>query len=228
MADGLKLGVLASGRGTDLQSLLDASGEGRIRSRVVVVVSDDPQAKALERARRNGIAAVPLPVSEGLSADARRKEHEERMAKVLAEHGVDLVVLAGYMRILSPYLLRKYPQKVINIHPALLPSFRGTHGQQQAVEWGVRVSGCTVHFVDEDVDHGPVLLQAALALDAKETEETLSRRILAVEHQLLPRAVYLIEQGRATVEGRRVRLDPDESWTHRYPALPGVLYGYGY
>lgn len=227
MAKGLKVGVLASGRGTDLQSLLDASNEGRIQSRVVVVVSDNPQAKALERARSSGIAPIHVPVPTDAKGDERRRRHDAEVAKALDQHGVELVVLAGYMRILGREFVQHYRGRLINIHPALLPSFPGVEGQRQALEWGVRLSGCTVHFVDEAVDHGPILLQAALSVGS-DTVEALSRRILAIEHQLLPRAVHLLEGGRAKLVDRRVQLDPDETWTKMYPTLPGVLYGYGY
>lgn len=228
MGKGLRLGVLASGRGSDLQSLIDAAAEGRIASRVVVVISDDPGAKALARARDNKVLAEAIPPPIEGATDARRRAHDARIAEALDRNRVDLAVLAGYMRILTPDLVRKYYGRLINIHPALLPSFPGTHGQRQALERGARLSGCTTHYVDEQVDHGPILLQAALPVTDQDTEETLSKRILAVEHQLLPRSVHLIEQGRAKIEGHRVRLDPDESWTRKYPTLPGVLYGHGY
>ncbi len=228
MAAALRLAVLASGRGTDLQSLLDASADGRIASRVVVVASDVADAKALDRARRAGVAAEAVVPAPKLPPPERKAEQEGHLVQVLETYRVDLVVLAGYMRLLSAAFVRRFPNRIVNIHPALLPSFPGVQAQKQALDWGVGVAGCTTHLVDELTDHGPIVLQAALAVKAGETEEELSRRILAVEHQLLPRTVHLIEQGRVRVEGRRVRVDPDTSWTTKYAVLPGVLYGPGY
>jgi phosphoribosylglycinamide formyltransferase 1 len=228
MTNGLRLGVLASGRGSDLQSLLDANAQGRIASRVSVVLSDVASARAVERARGAGIPAEALEPRADLRGPERRDEHEARLLKVLAHHRVDLVVLAGYMRLVSATFVAAYPNRIVNIHPALLPAFPGLHSQKQALDYGVRLAGCTTHFVDEQTDHGPILLQAALPVQPNETEESLSRRILEVEHQILPRTIHLLEQGRVHVEGRRVRLDPDASWTTRYPTLPGVLYGPGY
>lgn len=228
MRKGLRVGVLASGRGSDLQSLIDAHAANRILSRVVVVVSDNAEAKALQRARDHGLPAeAVLPPKDG-TQETRRRRHEEAVAVVLERHKVELVVLAGYMRILSRFLVRRYAGRLINIHPGLLPSFPGTNAQKQALDRGVRIAGCTVHFLDEEVDHGPILLQAAVPVLAEDSADALSRRILEVEHELLPRSVHLIEQGRARVEGRRVRLDPDESWARKYPTQPGVLYGPGY
>jgi len=226
--DGLRLGVLASGRGSDLQSLLDAHGAGRIRSRVGVVVSDKADARALLRAREHDVPAEAIVPDATLLGADRRRHHEERVAKILAHYKVDLVVLAGYMRLLSPDFVGRFPNKIVNIHPALLPSFPGLHGQKQALDWGVRIAGCTTHFVDERTDHGPVLLQAAVAVDIGETEDSLSRRILELEHQILPRTIHLLEQGRVRVEGRRALVDPDESWTRRFPVIAGALYGQGY
>ena len=138
------------------------------------------------------------------------------------------MVLAGYMRILTPLLIRRFPGRIINIHPALLPSFRGAHGQQQALDAGVKVAGCTTHFVDEEVDHGPIILQAAVPIRPDDTEASLSSRILNVEHQLLPRTVHLLEQEKVHLDGRRVRIDADSSWKTVLPRLPDVLYGDGY
>lgn len=224
----LRLAVLASGRGSDLQSLLDARRDGRIESSVVVVVSDVAGAKAVERARKAGVPAETLVPDPSLKGAERRRHLEERVDKVLSHFRVDLVVLAGYMRLVSPEFVRRYPHRIVNIHPALLPSFPGLHAQRQALDAGARVAGCTTHLVDEHVDHGPILLQAAVAVHDGDTEETLGRRILDVEHQILPRTIHLLEQGRVHVEGARVRIDADESWTRKYPTLPGVLYGAGY
>lgn len=228
MGTGLRIGVLASGRGSDLQSLMDAHAEERIASRVVVVVSDNHEAKALDRARGAGIPAEVVLPPAGLPAEARRRAHEEQIAKILDHYRVQLVVLAGYMRLVTPTFVKRYAERIINIHPALLPSFPGLHAQTQALEWGVRIAGCTTHFVDEQTDHGPIVLQAAVPVHPDDTPDSLSERILRVEHQLLPRTVHLLEQGRVRVDGRRVHVDPDESWTRRYPTLPDVWYGPGY
>lgn len=223
-----RVAVLASGRGTDLQSLLDAQQEGRIDSRIVAVGSDNPDAKALDRARSHDVAAFEVPPDpDRRGADARR-DQESRLRDRLEEHDPDLVVLAGYMRVLSPEFVHAYHHKIINIHPALLPSFPGLNGQKQALAWGVRIAGCTTHFVDQEVDHGPIILQAAVPVRPDDDEDALSRRILAAEHQILPRTVHLWEQDRLTVDGRHVRIDADESWTRRYQTIPGVLYGPGY
>jgi phosphoribosylglycinamide formyltransferase 1 len=141
---------------------------------------------------------------------------------------VELVVLAGYMRILSPLLIRAFAGKIVNVHPALLPSFPGVHAQKQALDYGVRIAGCTTHFVDEKVDHGPNILQAAVRVKPEDTEESLSLRILAAEHQILPRTIQLLEEGRVKVEGRHVRLDAHDSWTRRLPMLDDTFYGPGY
>lgn len=151
----LKLGVLASGRGSNLQAILDSAASGSLKGKaeVVVVISDKKDAKALERAREAGVEAVFLDASE-----KSREEYDRETVAELRKHGVELVVLAGYMRLLSPFFVHAFKNKIVNIHPALLPSFPGTHGQRDAVEWGVKVSGCTVHFVDEELDHGPIVL----------------------------------------------------------------------
>jgi phosphoribosylglycinamide formyltransferase 1 len=228
MSRARRVAVLASGRGTDLQSLLDAAHDGRITSRIVLVLSDKTDAKALERARKAGIASAAISPSDELKGDAKRKEHEARLIKEIDAHGAELVVLAGYMRILTPLFVRHYKGRLINVHPALLPAFPGAHGQQQALEWGARISGCTTHFVDEEVDHGPIILQAAVAVEPDDTADSLSRRILAAEHQILPRTVHLWETGALTIKGRRVIISAKDSWTKTHPTIPGVLYGPGY
>lgn len=224
----LRLGVLASGRGSDLQSILDAHADKRIQSQVVVVISDKADARALARARKLGIPAEALVPDAKLAKGTRAEEQEARLAKVLDHFRVDVVVLAGYMRLLSPAFVRRYPQRIVNIHPALLPAFPGLRAQRQALDWGVRIAGCTTHFVDEQTDHGPIILQAAVGVEPEDTEETLGRRILELEHQILPRTVHLLEQGRVRVEGRRTIVDGDASWKTKYPVLPGAQYGPGY
>jgi len=219
----IRVGVLASGRGTNLQSIIDHSESGRIDADVVVVISDKRDAYALERARKHGIPAYFVD-PKGKS----REEHEREIDKILREHNVDLVVGAGYMRILSPWFIRRWYGKIINIHPALLPSFKGTDGQGDALRYGVKITGCTTHFMDEEVDHGPIILQAAVIVKDDDTRESLAERILRVEHQLLPRTIQLFAEGRLKIEGRRVKILPGDSWKDKYETYPDVLYCEGY
>lgn len=199
----LSLGVLASGRGSNLQAILDAIAAGRCPARVAVVVSDRKDATALDRARAAGVPAVWLDPG----AHPDRAAFDGAVATVLARHGVDLVCLAGYLRVLSPVLVAGFRGRILNVHPALLPAFPGLHAQRQALRHGVKVTGATVHLVDEGVDTGPIVLQAAVPVREDDTEETLSARILAEEHHLYPEAIRLYAQGRLAVEGRRVRIE---------------------
>ncbi|MBU4532084.1 MAG: phosphoribosylglycinamide formyltransferase [Eubacteriales bacterium] len=199
----LKIGVLASGRGSNLQAILDATLDGRLPAEVAVVISDDPQAYALERARTHGI---PLHSVE-LAGKPSKQAYEEEIVRILREHGVGLVCLAGYMRIVSPVMLRAFPNRMINIHPSLLPSFPGLHAQRQALDYGVRFSGCTVHFVDEGVDSGPIIIQAVVPVLQDDTEDTLSARILEQEHRIYVEAVRLYALGKLTIKGRKVCYD---------------------
>lgn len=196
----LRIAVLASGRGTNLQAIIDAIAEGRLSGRVVAVISDNPHARALERAR---IAKIPARVIEP-SRYASKAEYESALAQCCLEHQAQVVALAGYMRILGAAFLERFPQRVVNIHPSLLPSFPGLKAQEQAIRYGVRYSGCTVHFVDEGVDSGPIILQAVVPVLPDDTEKSLSERILVQEHRIYPRALQLIAEGRLLVEGRRV------------------------
>jgi phosphoribosylglycinamide formyltransferase-1 len=196
------LGVLASGRGSNLQAILDAIAAGRCPARVAVVVSDRPGARALERARAAGIEAVAVDPQ----AHADRAAFDRAVHDVLVKHGVELVCLAGYMRLLSPGFVAAYPGRILNVHPALLPAFPGLHAQRQALARGVKVTGATVHFVDEGVDTGPIVLQVPVPVRDDDTEETLSARILAEEHRLFPEAIRLYAEGRLEIAGRRVRV----------------------
>jgi phosphoribosylglycinamide formyltransferase-1 len=198
----LRVGVLASGRGTNLQAILDAVEAGRCPARVVVVVSDRPLAAALDRARRASIDAVHVDPQ----AAADRAAFDQAIAAVLAKHDVELVCLAGYMRVLSPAFVAAYRHRILNVHPALLPAFPGLHAQRQALAHGVKVTGATIHFVDDGVDTGPVVMQAAVPVREDDTEASLSARIRAEEHRLFPEAIRLYAEGRLTVEGRRVRI----------------------
>ena len=185
-----RLGVLASGSGSNLQALLDACKSGALDARVALVICNVPGARCLDRAREAGVPALLLP-HQGL----QREEYDTKLVAALREHQVDLLCLAGFMRLITAVLLRAFPDRVLNIHPALLPSFPGMHGARQALAAGVRVAGCTVHFVDEGTDTGPILVQAAVPVLPGDTEETLQARIHAQEHQAYVRAVQLVLAG---------------------------------
>jgi len=196
----MRTAVLASGRGTNLQALLDAWERGELPVTFVGVGSDQPKAQALERARAKGIATRVFPREEYAS----RREQDQAILDWLTELGTELLLLAGYMRILGAEFIRQAKFPILNIHPSLLPAFPGLHAQRQALEYGVKVSGCTVHFVDEELDHGPIILQEAVKVRPDDTEESLSRRILEVEHRLYPKAVALVAQGKVRIQGRKV------------------------
>ncbi len=194
------LGVLASGRGSNLQAIIEAGEAGTIDALVVIVVSDVANARALELAQRYGIEAVFVDSR----LHATSEEFEAAVIDLLRKHEVELVCLAGFMRLLSPHFIRKYRDKIMNIHPALLPAFPGLHAQRQALRYGAKVSGCTVHFVDEGVDTGPIIIQAVVPVLDEDTEEALSARILTYEHQIYPRAIQLFAEGRLKMHDRRV------------------------
>jgi phosphoribosylglycinamide formyltransferase-1 len=196
----LRVGVLASGRGSNLQALLDASARPGFPARVVVVVSDREHPRALSRATEHGVTAVFLnPKDHG-----DREAYDVAISGVLREHQVGLVCLAGFMRLLSPRFVRAWTGRVMNIHPSLLPAFPGLAAQRQALEGGARITGATVHFVDEGLDTGPIILQSSVAVQPTDTEETLSARILVEEHRLYPEAVRLFAENRLKIVGRRV------------------------
>ncbi|TLY20899.1 MAG: phosphoribosylglycinamide formyltransferase [Nitrospirae bacterium] len=202
----LRVGVLASGRGSNLQAIIDAIEAGTLTARIAVVVSNKQDAQALERARRHGMPGVFLdPAPYKARADGR-EAYDRAVLEVLQKHDVELVALAGYMKIVTRVLIAAYPNRIMNIHPSLLPSFPGLKAQQQALDWGVKVSGCTVHFVTEVVDTGPIIRQAAVPVKENDTAETLEARILAEEHRIYPEAIQLFADGRLSVEGRRVRI----------------------
>ncbi len=194
------LGVLISGRGSNLQAILNAIAEGSLDARVGVVVSNKAEAQGLERAAKAGVQAVVLPHKD---YDSREAFDEAVLAR-LKEYDVDVVCLAGFMRLLSPVLVRAFPGRILNIHPSLLPAFVGLHAQRQALEYGVKVSGCTVHVVDEELDHGPILLQAPVPVEEGDTEESLSARILEQEHKLYPQAIQMVLDGEMRVDERKV------------------------
>lgn len=198
----LNLGVLASGNGTNLQAIIDAAKAGGIDAVVRVVISDTPGAFALERARRHVIPGVLIERRTFQS----RQAFDEAILAALKEHSVELVCLAGFMRLIGRTILDAYPNRIINIHPALLPSFPGLKAQEQALDYGAKVSGCTVHFVDDKTDHGPIICQAAVDVRGDDTTETLGERIRREEHRIYPEAIQLVAEGRATIEGRRVMI----------------------
>ncbi len=200
------IGVLISGRGTNLQALIDAQAEGRLSGRLVIVISNNPAAKGLMRARKAGIETMVIPHQDYPSREA----HDRAIMNALQSREVDLVVLAGYMRLLTSEFVNAYRNRIINIHPALLPSFPGLHAQKQALEYGVRVSGCTTHFVDEGTDTGPIILQKVVPVYQWDTEDSLSARILEKEHEILVESVNLFCEGRLLVKGRKVFIDVPE------------------
>jgi phosphoribosylglycinamide formyltransferase-1 len=196
----LAIGVLVSGRGTNLQSIIDAIEAKRINAEIKVVISNKPDAFAIKRAGKHGIPFEVI-TNEGL---ASRQAYDAKLVEVLKGYGVKLVVLAGYMRILTPGFIKAFPMRVMNIHPALLPSFPGLNVQKKALEYGVRYSGCTVHFVTEEVDTGPIILQAPVPVLDDDGVESLTKRILTEEHRIYPEAIRLFSEGKLEVRGRRV------------------------
>lgn len=198
----LTLGVLVSGGGSNLQVLLDGCAAGSLDARVGLVLSNKPGVGALERAARAGVPSLVLSHKDFPTREA----FDAKVVEALRAHGAELVVLAGFMRLVTPVLLDAFPDRVLNIHPALLPAFPGVDGQGQALAYGVRVAGATVHLVDAGMDTGPILLQGVVPVLEEDTHDTLQKRILAMEHRLLPLAVQCFAQGRVTREGRRVRV----------------------
>src|SRR5499425_436076 len=195
-----RIGVLLSGRGSNFEALADSVSAGRIpNAEIALVVSNREGAPGIDRARARGLSTRVIP-SKGLEREA----YDRQVVSALREAGVDLICLAGYMRLLSPYFVAAFPQRILNIHPSLLPSFPGLESQKQALEYGVKFAGCTVHFVDENLDAGPIVLQAAVAVADHDTEESLSARILQEEHRIYSEAVKIVLEGTYKITGRRV------------------------
>lgn len=194
-----RLGILLSGRGSNFEAIADGIDDGRLDAWIAIVISNRPEARGLELARQRGLSAVALP-SKGLD----REVYDRQVVAVLKEHSVDLVCLAGFMRLLSAYFVREFPLRVLNIHPSLLPAFPGLDAHHQALEHGVKVSGCTVHFVDEYLDAGPIIVQQAVPVLDEDTADTLSARILAEEHRAYTEAIRIVLSGKFRIEGRRV------------------------
>ncbi|MBI5788502.1 MAG: phosphoribosylglycinamide formyltransferase [Candidatus Schekmanbacteria bacterium] len=199
----IALGVLASGRGSNLQAIIDNIEAGQLDAHIRIVISDVKDACAMQRAAQYGIKTCFIDPKQFKG----RENYDQVVAERLKAEGVELVILAGYMRILSSTLVREFPYRIMNIHPALLPAFPGLHVQRKALEYGVKFSGCTVHFVDEGLDTGPIILQAVVPVQDDDNEESLSARILEQEHKLYSRAIQLYSEGRLQIEGRRVRVE---------------------
>ena len=194
-----RLGVLLSGRGSNFEAIAQSIAEGLLEAEIAVVVSNRPQARGIEIARARGLPAVVIP-----SKGVPREEYDRRVAAELQSRGVDLVCLAGFMRLLTPEFCRTFPLRVLNIHPSLLPAFPGLDAQRQALEHGVKIAGCTVHFVDEQLDAGPIVLQSAVEVRDDDTADSLSARILQEEHRIYSEAIAIVLSGAYAIEGRRV------------------------
>ena len=213
----VNIGVLVSGSGTNLQSIIDNSEKGLLDADIKVVISNNPDSYALERSKKHNIPAVLIE-----QGDFKNREgFDRKMIEVLNSYSVELVAMAGFMRVLSPAFLKAFPMRVINIHPAILPSFPGLHSQERAFEYGVKFSGCSVHFADEGVDTGPIIIQAVVPVYDSDTDETLSARILKEEHRIYSQAIQFYAEGKLEVVGRKVRIKGykqiDESCLHNPP-----------
>jgi len=202
----IRIGILVSGRGSNMEAIIRNAKEGKIDAEVVIVLSDNPNAPALEKARALGVEA--LYVYPGEKKTYMTPDREEEYVRILKEKKVDLVCLAGFMRVLKKTFLSNFPYRIMNIHPSLLPAFPGLNAQKQAWEYGVKISGCTVHFVDEGIDTGPIILQRAVPVLEDDTPERLAERILKEEHKIYSEAIQLFAEGRLKIEGRRVRILP--------------------
>lgn len=199
---GKRLGVLISGRGSNFRAIAENIGAGRLDAEIAVVISNRADAAGIAYANEQGIPSVCLP-SKGL----RREDYDQELARALRSHGVDLVCLAGFMRLLGPEFISGFPMRILNIHPSLLPAFPGLEAQAQALQHGVKVSGCTVHFVNEELDAGPIVLQSAVPVEDGDTVDSLSARILEQEHRIYTEAIRIVLSGQIRIEGRRVITD---------------------
>ena len=220
MAGKLPIAVLISGGGTNLQAIIDAIEAGTLDARIEIVLSNRADAYGLVRAANHGLPTEVLDHKQYASREA----FDQAVVEILRGRGVELVILAGFMRLLSPVFVKAFSNRIMNIHPALLPSFPGLHVQKRAVEHGVRFSGCTVHFVNEECDEGPIIIQAVVPVFPGDSEESLAARILRQEHRIYPRAIQLYSEGRLRVEGRRVWVDglrQDEAQVLCQPPLEG-------
>ncbi len=198
----MKFAVLISGNGTNLQAIIDAIAAQQIMAQLSLVISDREDAFGLQRAEKAGIKTMIFKPANYTNPQSVDRD----MVSCLKQEGIDFVVLAGYMRILTPFFIKEFPRKVINIHPALLPSFKGTQGIKDAVTYGVKVTGVTIHFVDEKMDHGPIIMQEAIPIAEEDSLESLEEKIHALEHQLYPKAIQLLVEERLQIKGRRVEI----------------------
>jgi phosphoribosylglycinamide formyltransferase 1 len=194
-----RLGILLSGRGSNFEAIADSIAAGRLRAKIAIVISNRPEAPGIEAARRRGLNALIIP-----SKGKQREEHDREVVTALTENKVDLVCLAGYMRLLSPWFVQQFPNRILNIHPSLLPAFPGLEAQKQALEYGSKISGCTVHFVDEHLDHGAIIVQKMVPVRDSDDEHTLGARILQQEHIAYTEAIQTVLDGNFTIQGRRV------------------------
>lgn len=203
----LRVAVLASGRGSNLQAIIDSIEANQVQAAIVAVISNKKDAVALERARKHGLKDLFVDPKPFAGQSDSREAYDRALLAILQQHDVELVLLAGYMKIVTAVLVNAYANRMMNIHPSLLPSFPGLDVQRKAIEWGCKLAGCTVHFVTEGVDEGPIILQAAVPILDNDSPDTLAARILVQEHKLYPRAVQLFAEGRLRVEGRRVLVE---------------------
>ncbi len=203
----LRVAVLASGRGSNLQAVIDAIEAGEVPARIVAVISNKKDAAALERARKHKLTDIFVDPKPYAGRPDSREAYDRELLQILNQHDVELVLLAGYMKIVTKVLVDAFAGRMMNIHPSLLPSFPGLDVQKKAIDWGCKLAGCTVHFVTEGVDEGPIILQAAVPILDHDTPDTLAARILEQEHKVYPKAVRLFAQGRLRVEGRRVLIE---------------------
>jgi phosphoribosylglycinamide formyltransferase-1 len=205
--DALRVAVLASGRGSNLQAIIDAIEAGTVQANIVAIISNKKDAPALERARRHGLPALFVDPKPYTGRPDSREAYDRELLNALKQHNVELILLAGYMKIVTKVLVEAFMNRMMNIHPSLLPSFPGLDVQKKAIDWGCKLGGCTVHFVTEGVDEGPIILQAAVPILDDDSPDTLAARILEQEHRIYPRAVQLFAEGRLRVDGRRVFIE---------------------
>ncbi len=200
----MNIAVFASGRGSNFAAIIRAVKKGKIKANLALLVSDNPKAKAIAKAKRAGIK-IALVKRENFND---KKGYEDKIIEHLKENNIELIVLAGYMRLVSAEFVAQYKDKIINIHPALLPSFKGAHAIKDAFDYGVKVTGVTVHFVDEKMDHGAIILQKAVMVEEGDSEDSLERKIHKIEHQLYPKAIQLVAEGKLKLQGRKVKILP--------------------
>lgn len=218
MSSPLALGVLISGGGTNLQAIIDAIERGELPARIRLVVSNRDDVYGVVRARNHKLPTLVVPHTDFSS----REDFDRGVVTLLKEHGVELVILAGFMRLLSTFFVRAFPSRILNIHPSLLPAFPGLQAQRQALQHGVRISGATVHLIDEEMDHGPIIAQAAVPVYPDDTEDRLRERILLQEHRIYPEAIKLFAEGRVQMDGRTVRLHYEGRPLHATLGSPAI------